>query len=65
MHYLEMCMYIYIYMHMSWPARSWLKTWALGGGAVHGRCWKMKWCWKKMWGKCGVQNKKMVFGPGV
>jgi hypothetical protein len=20
---------------------------------------------KKMWGICGVQNKKMVFGPGV
>ena len=47
-------------MSITWPARSWLKTWALGWG-VHGRCWKMKkWCWKKkMWEKCGVQNQKI------
>jgi hypothetical protein len=30
------------------------------GGAVHGRCWKMKkWCWKKKLGKCGVQNQRI------
>ena len=58
----HVCVYIYIY----WPARSWLKTWALGG-AVHGRCWKMKkWCWKKKCGKNVVfKIKKLVFGPGV
>ena len=50
---------VYIYIYIGQPVAG-LKR-GLWGGAVHGRCWKMKkWCWKKkMWEKCGVQNQKI------
>ena len=64
---LRMIAYIIIYIYIYWPARSWLKTWALGGG----RCTEGAGKWKSGAGKkkCGknvvFKIKKLVFGPGV
>ena len=42
----------YIYIYIYWPARSWLKTWALGGGG--GRCTEGAGKWKSGAGKKNV-----------
>ena len=51
-----------------WPARSWLKTWAWKGGAVHGKVLENGKGVRgnqnvgKMWCVNGI---KLVLGPGV
>ena len=49
-----------------WPARSWLKTWALGGGGARKVLENEKVVLEKKCGKNVVfKIKKLVFGPGV
>ena len=55
-------------MSITWPARSWLKTWALGGGGGGARkvLENEKVVLEKKIGKNVVfKIKKWVFGPGV
>jgi len=55
------------FMGICWPARSWLKTWALGGGGARKVLENEKVVLEQK--KCGknvvFKIKKLVFGPGV